>query len=118
MEKIRKFVIGFIFIFFALGATAFFWEWLETEKKQAEYYEEQMREHQLTQGLYSSKLFGIQINKEADILLFSLQYQHLIFQMEILMVHDQIGIRSHQTMVSILFKNFMITTLMKWSIVK
>ena len=73
MEKIRKFVIGFIFIFFALGATAFFWEWLETEKKQAEYYEEQMREHQLTQGLYSSKLFGIQINKEADILLFSLQ---------------------------------------------
>ena len=44
--------------------------------------------------------------------------QHLIFQMEILMVHDQIGIRSHQTMVSILFKNFMITTLMKWSIVK
>lgn len=73
MEKIRKFVIGFIFIFFALGATAFFWEWLETEKKQAEYYEEQMREHQLTQGLYSSKLFGIQINQEADWLLLSLQ---------------------------------------------
>ena len=34
MEKIRKFVIGFIFIFFALGATAFFWEWLEKGKKQ------------------------------------------------------------------------------------
>ena len=27
-----------------------------------------------------------------------------------LMVHDQIGIHSHQTMVSILFRNFMITT--------
>ncbi len=73
MGKIKPLVIGIVFIFLALIATAFFKERSETKKKQAEYYEEQLRQHELTKGLYSSKLFGIQINKEADILLFSLQ---------------------------------------------
>ena len=73
MKKIKLLVIGIIFIFLALVATAFFKERSEAKKKQAEYYEEQLRQHELTKGLYSSKLFGIQINKEVDILLFSLQ---------------------------------------------
>ena len=73
MKKIKLLVIGIIIIFLALVATAFFKERSEAKKKQAEYYEEQLRQQELTKGLYSSKLFGIQTNKEADILLFSLQ---------------------------------------------
>jgi len=73
MKKIKLLVIGIIFIFLALVATAFFKEWSETQKQEAEFLANQKKQYEVTQGLYSSKLFGIQINKEADILLFSLQ---------------------------------------------
>lgn len=73
MKKPTIWIFGIIFIFLAYVATALIYEMLETKKERAELLAKQKRHNEAVQGLYSSKLFGIQIKQQADLLLFSLQ---------------------------------------------
>ena len=69
IKWIIRLVIG-VLIFFSLFKYV---EYSENKKRFKEISEKRERQEKVYQGLYSSKLFGIQLQQQADILLFSIQ---------------------------------------------
>ena len=63
-------IIIFILLFFALGKYV---QYSENQKIYKEISDKNERQSKIISGLYSSKLFGIQLQQQADILLFSIQ---------------------------------------------
>ena len=63
-------IIIFILLFFALGKYV---QYSENQKIYKEISDKNERQSKIVSDLYSSKLFGIQLQQQADILLFSIQ---------------------------------------------
>lgn len=72
MKKYNLWIFGVIFIFIVYLISAFFYEKNEEQKRLIKIQEENNRQNLVAENFYKSKLFGIQINDKADLLLFTI----------------------------------------------
>ena len=68
-----KWIIGFIIIVIIYIVSGLLYIEIEKRNNIKEISEKRERQVKITKGLYNTKLFGIKLQQEADILLFSLQ---------------------------------------------
>lgn len=69
IKWIIRLIISFVILFFLFK----YFEYSENQKIYKEISDKNEKQSKIVSGLYSSKLFGIQLQQQADILLFSIQ---------------------------------------------
>lgn len=72
-KKTTIWIFGIIFFILAYFISAIIYIKYDENKRNDEIHAKNLRQYEIAQNFYKSKLFGIQINQQADNLLFSLQ---------------------------------------------